>query len=52
MLLYQRNVFSEAAIMDWYNHSHSAKGKTVFLDQMADTIKWLQTAEIEDTPAQ
>jgi hypothetical protein len=40
-------VLSEEVILKWYKDSHSAKGKTVFLDQMKKFVEWLQNAEEE-----
>lgn len=34
--------------MDWYNGAHSTKGAKLFLEQMGDVVKWLQTAEEEE----
>jgi hypothetical protein len=31
--------------MKWYKEAHSAKGKSVFLEQMKKFIEWLQSAE-------
>lgn len=41
-------VLSESAVMEWFTTEHSPKGKSVFLAQMDEMIKWLQTAEEED----
>ena len=38
-------VLSEDSIMKWYNGGHSAKGKSVFLEQMKKMVEWLQNAE-------
>ncbi|ESO01408.1 hypothetical protein HELRODRAFT_82136 [Helobdella robusta] len=45
ILFYKADVLDEDAILKWYNHSHSAKGKTIFLEQMKNFIHWLQSAE-------
>jgi len=47
LLLYKTDVLSEDIIMKWYKESHSAKGKSVFLEQMKNFIEWLQNAEEE-----
>jgi hypothetical protein len=47
LLLYKTDVLSEDIIMKWYKESHSAKGKSVFLEQMKKFIEWLQNAEEE-----
>jgi len=47
LLLYKTDVLSEDIIMKWYKDSHSAKGKSVFLEQMKKFIEWLQNAEEE-----
>lgn len=39
------DVLSEDSVLKWYNTSHSAKGKTVFLEQMKTFVEWLQNAE-------
>ncbi|XP_022667559.1 protein krasavietz-like [Varroa jacobsoni] len=49
VLLYKCDVLSEDTILKWYSESHSAKGKSVFLDQMKPFIEWLKNAEEEDT---
>ena len=40
-------VLSEEVILKWYKDSHSAKGKSIFLDQMKKFVEWLQNAEEE-----
>lgn len=40
-------VLSEEVILKWYKESHSAKGKSIFLDQMKKFVDWLQNAEEE-----
>jgi len=47
LLLYKNDVLSEDSIMKWYKEAHSAKGKSVFLEQMKKFIEWLQSAEEE-----
>jgi len=47
LLLYKTDVLSEDSIMKWYKEAHSAKGKSVFLEQMKKFIEWLQSAEEE-----
>uniref|UniRef100_A0A0B7ASL0 W2 domain-containing protein n=1 Tax=Arion vulgaris TaxID=1028688 RepID=A0A0B7ASL0_9EUPU len=47
MLLYKTEVISEDTILKWYKDSHSAKGKSVFLDQMKKFVEWLHSAEEE-----
>uniref|UniRef100_A0A0B7APD6 W2 domain-containing protein n=1 Tax=Arion vulgaris TaxID=1028688 RepID=A0A0B7APD6_9EUPU len=47
MLLYKTEVISEDVILKWYKDGHSAKGKSVFLDQMKKLVEWLQNAEEE-----
>jgi len=47
MLFYKSDVLSEEAILKWYKESHSAKGKSIFLDQMKKFVEWLQNAEEE-----
>ncbi|XP_005100739.1 basic leucine zipper and W2 domain-containing protein 1 [Aplysia californica] len=47
MLLYKTEVVSEDVILKWYKDSHSAKGKSVFLEQMKKFVEWLQSAEEE-----
>lgn len=49
MLLYQTDVIGEDTIVIWYNKDHSAKGKSVFLDQMQKMVEWLQNAEEESS---
>uniref|UniRef100_A0A672Z3E3 eIF5-mimic protein 1 n=1 Tax=Sphaeramia orbicularis TaxID=375764 RepID=A0A672Z3E3_9TELE len=41
------DVLSEEAILKWYRDAHSAKGKSVFLEQMKKFVEWLQNAEEE-----
>ncbi|GFO00381.1 basic leucine zipper and w2 domain-containing protein 1 [Plakobranchus ocellatus] len=47
MLLYQSDVVTEDVILKWYKDGHSAKGKSVFLEQMKKFVEWLQNAEEE-----
>ena len=39
------DVLSEDAILKWYKEAHSAKGKSVFLDQAKPFVEWLQNAD-------
>ena len=43
--MYNSDVISEDSILRWYKEAHSAKGKTVILEQMKDFVGWLMTAE-------
>ncbi|KAK2921441.1 eIF5-mimic protein 1 [Channa argus] len=45
VLFYKADVLSEQAILKWYKDAHSAKGKSVFLEQMKQFVEWLQNAE-------
>ena len=36
---------TEDVILKWYKDSHSAKGKSVFLEQMKKFVEWLNSAE-------
>lgn len=47
VLFYKTEVLSEETITKWYSTSHSAKGKSMFLDQMKSFIEWLNSAEEE-----
>jgi len=47
LLLYKTDVLSEDTILKWYKEAHSAKGKSVFLEQTRKFIEWLQSAEEE-----
>uniref|UniRef100_A0A672Z4J2 eIF5-mimic protein 1 n=1 Tax=Sphaeramia orbicularis TaxID=375764 RepID=A0A672Z4J2_9TELE len=47
VLFYKADVLSEEAILKWYRDAHSAKGKSVFLEQMKKFVEWLQNAEEE-----
>ena len=38
---------SEDIILKWFKDGHSAKGKSVFLEQMKKFVEWLQSAEEE-----
>lgn len=49
MLLYKTDVVGEDAIIKWYKSDHSAKGKSVFLQQMEKMVNWLQSAEEESS---
>jgi len=46
-LFYKSEVLSEEVILKWYKDGHSAKGKSIFLDQMKKFVEWLQNAEEE-----
>lgn len=48
-LLYQGNVVEEDAIIQWYKHLHSSKGKTQFISQMEKMVHWLENAEEEES---
>ena len=39
------DVLSEDSIIKWYKDSHTTKGKSVFLPQMAKMVEWLENAE-------
>lgn len=47
LLFYKNDVISEDVILRWYKKDHSAKGKSIFLEQMKKFIDWLVTAEEE-----
>lgn len=47
LLFYKVDVLSEDVILKWYKDSHSAKGKSVFLEQMKKFVEWLENAEEE-----
>lgn len=47
VLFYKTEVLSEDSILKWYNTAHSAKGKSVFLEQMKSFVEWLENAEEE-----
>ncbi|EDQ90177.1 uncharacterized protein MONBRDRAFT_16574 [Monosiga brevicollis MX1] len=47
MLLYHHGVIEEEAIRAWYDGRNSSKGRTVFLEQTAPLIEWLDTADVE-----
>ncbi|MBN3298057.1 BZW2 protein, partial [Amia calva] len=47
VLFYKADVLSEEAILKWYKEGHTAKGKSVFLEQMKKFVEWLQNAEEE-----
>ncbi|XP_033831463.1 eIF5-mimic protein 1 [Periophthalmus magnuspinnatus] len=47
VLFYKADVLSEEAILKWYREAHSAKGKSVFLEQMSKFVEWLLNAEEE-----
>lgn len=48
LLFYKGDVIEEEAIMDWFNKSHSPKGKTVFLQSMQELVDWLKNAEEDE----
>ena len=39
------DVLGEEVILKWYKGAHSAKGKSVFLEQMKKFVEWLENAE-------
>ena len=39
------DVVSEDAVLKWYKEAHSAKGRSVFLDQTKQFVEWLQNAD-------
>ena len=47
LLFYKTDVLSEDVIIKWFDEAHSAKGKSVFLEQMAKFVEWLHSAEEE-----
>ncbi|XP_031442461.1 basic leucine zipper and W2 domain-containing protein 2, partial [Clupea harengus] len=47
VLFYKADVLSEEAVLKWYKDAHSAKGKSIFLEQMKKFVEWLQNAEEE-----
>lgn len=47
ILFYQTDVLHETIIIEWYNRSHSNKGKSVFLEQTKRFVEWLTGAEYE-----
>ena len=48
MRFFTGDVLTEQAIRKWFDDSHVAKGKSVFLSQMQPMIDWLDTAEEEE----
>lgn len=38
------DVIGEEVILKWYKDGHSAKGKSVFLEQMKKFVEWLENA--------
>lgn len=44
-MVFTAEVISEDVILRWYKDGHSAKGKSVFLEQMKKFVEWLQNAE-------
>jgi len=49
LLFYRMDVLSEDSIIKWYKDGHTTKGKSVFLQQMAKMVDWLQNAEEESS---
>lgn len=49
IMLYKAEVLSEDAILHWYRNGTNQKGRSVFVQQMAGFVAWLQSAEEEDT---
>jgi len=47
LLFYKTDVVSEDAILKWYKETHSARGWSVFMDQMKKFVEWLEHAEEE-----
>jgi len=47
VLLYKADVLGEDAVLKWYDEGHSAKGKSVFLEQTKKFVHWLKSAEEE-----
>lgn len=47
VLFYKADVLGEDAIMKWYEDAHSAKGRSVFLEQLKSFVQWLKNAEEE-----
>merc|ERR550539_45364 len=47
LLFYKTDVVSEDAILKWYKETHSARGWSVFADQMKKFVEWLEHAEEE-----
>eukprot|EP00095_Tigriopus_kingsejongensis_P006365 snap_masked-scaffold42_size484952-processed-gene-3.4 protein:Tk06365 transcript:snap_masked-scaffold42_size484952-processed-gene-3.4-mRNA-1 annotation:"extra bases" len=45
LLLYKTDVLSEEVILKWYKDGHSARGWSVFMDQMSKFVEWLEAAE-------
>lgn len=48
LLFYNAEILGEDAILEWYNFSHSLKGKSAFLGEMKEMVEWLKTAEVEE----
>ncbi|XP_062566175.1 eIF5-mimic protein 2-like [Saccostrea cucullata] len=46
-MLYKTEVLREEVILKWYKDGHSAKGKSVFLEQMKKFVEWLENASEE-----
>jgi len=47
VLFYKSDVLGEDAVLKWYDDGHSAKGKTVFLEQTKSFVQWLKNTEEE-----
>lgn len=47
LLLYKTDVLSEEVILKWYKDGHSARGWSVFKEQMKKFVEWLEAAEEE-----
>eukprot|EP00516_Mucochytrium_quahogii_P007225 CAMPEP_0203757332 /NCGR_PEP_ID=MMETSP0098-20131031/10447_1 /ASSEMBLY_ACC=CAM_ASM_000208 /TAXON_ID=96639 /ORGANISM=" , Strain NY0313808BC1" /LENGTH=64 /DNA_ID=CAMNT_0050649537 /DNA_START=67 /DNA_END=261 /DNA_ORIENTATION=+ len=47
VMLYKTDVIGEEVILKWYKDGHSAKGKSVFLEQMKKFVEWLENASEE-----
>jgi len=47
LLLYKTDVLSEDAVLKWYKEAHSARGWSVFMEQMKKFVEWLEHAEEE-----
>lgn len=48
-MFYNEDVLAEEAIVEWYKHAHSVKGKTEFLSQTEKFVEWLENAEEEES---
>uniref|UniRef100_A0A4W3I0R9 Basic leucine zipper and W2 domains 1b n=1 Tax=Callorhinchus milii TaxID=7868 RepID=A0A4W3I0R9_CALMI len=47
VLFYKADVLSEEAILKWYKEPSTAKGRSIFLEQMKKFVEWLKNAEEE-----